>query len=176
MREGRRWGLARTEVIVEKAYSAVAGEVGIPFCDRRKPFRESARGAHIGSERQTKRAKDHRVSSASVKRNGMDGRCRASGGHVRAGQFGHMTVGKNIDLGGYHRIRQVETMISFLLKICAFLFASTHLSFLPHCCQLHQPEKNVSVMSPNHERTYIMVKVRPPLIAIIHPCSAFGAC
>ena len=53
-------------------------------------------------------------------------------------------------------------MISFLLlKICAFLFASTHLSFLPYC-QLYQPENNVSAMSIN-ERTYIMVKVRVPL-------------
>jgi hypothetical protein len=50
-------------------------------------------------------------------------------------------------------------MISFLLlKICAFLLASSHLSFLPYC-QLHHPEKNVSAMSI-HERTYIMVKVR----------------
>ncbi|KAF8497066.1 nucleoside diphosphate kinase [Russula emetica] len=49
-------------------------------------------------------------------------------------------------------------MISFLLlKICAFLFASTHLSFLPYC-QLHQPEKNVSIMSSINERTYIMIK------------------
>jgi hypothetical protein len=51
-------------------------------------------------------------------------------------------------------------MISFLLlKICAFLFASAHLSFLPYC-QLHQPEKSLSVMPSNNERTYIMVKVR----------------
>jgi hypothetical protein len=58
-------------------------------------------------------------------------------------------------------------MISFLLlKICAFLFASTHLSFLPYC-QLHQPEKNVSVMPSNDERTYIMVKVRS-IVLIAH--------
>jgi len=53
-------------------------------------------------------------------------------------------------------------MISFLVKICAFVFASTHLSFLPYC-QVHQPEqqKVSSIMSPNNnERTYIMVKVR----------------
>ena len=51
-------------------------------------------------------------------------------------------------------------MISFLLlKICAFLFASTHLSFFPYC-QLNHPEKNISAMSPINERTYIMVKVR----------------
>lgn len=71
-----------------------------------------------------------------------------------------MTVGKKKGAGGYLRIWQAETMISFLLlKICAFLFASPHLSFLPYC-QLHQPEKIVSVMSSIHERTYIMVKVR----------------
>jgi hypothetical protein len=70
-----------------------------------------------------------------------------------------MTVGKN-RAGGYLRIWQSETMISFLLlKICAFLFASTHLSFFPYC-QLHQPEKIASIMSPITERTYIMVKVR----------------
>src|SRR5258708_12471792 len=52
-------------------------------------------------------------------------------------------------------------MISFLLlKICAFLFASTHLSFFPYF-QLHHPEKTVSAMPSNNERTYIMVKVRP---------------
>jgi len=53
-------------------------------------------------------------------------------------------------------------MISFLVKICAFVFASTHLSFLPYC-QVYQPEqqKVSSIMSPNNnERTYIMVKVR----------------
>jgi hypothetical protein len=72
-----------------------------------------------------------------------------------------MTVGKK-RAGGYLRIWQAKAMISFLLlKICAFLFASTHLSFLPYC-QLHQPENNVSTMSI-HERTYIMVKVRVPL-------------
>ena len=71
-----------------------------------------------------------------------------------------MTVGKK-RVGGYLRIWKAETMISFLLlKICAFLFASTHLPFFPYC-QLHQPEKNVSVMSSINERTYIMVKVRP---------------
>jgi len=70
-----------------------------------------------------------------------------------------MTVGKK-RAGGYLQIWQAETMISFLLlKICAFLFATTHLSFLPYC-QLHQPENIVSVMSPINERTYIMVKVR----------------
>ena len=80
-----------------------------------------------------------------------------------------MTVGKTERAADF-RIWQAERMIwisCFLLKICAFLFASSaHLSsFLPtHCQQLHQ---KVSVMSPNHERTYIMVKVRllPPLIA-----------
>ena len=53
-------------------------------------------------------------------------------------------------------------MISFLVKICAFVFASTHLSFLPYC-QVYKPEqqKISSIMSPNNnERTYIMVKVR----------------
>jgi uncharacterized membrane protein YobD (UPF0266 family) len=70
-----------------------------------------------------------------------------------------VTVGKKI-VGGYLRIWKAETMISFLLlKICAFLFASTHLSFSPYC-QLHQSEKNVSVMPSINERTYIMVKVR----------------
>jgi hypothetical protein len=31
-------GLGRTEVIVEKAHSAVAGDVGIPVCDGLEPF------------------------------------------------------------------------------------------------------------------------------------------
>jgi hypothetical protein len=75
--------------------------------------------------------------------------------------------GQKKSAGGYRQIWQAETMISFLLlKICAFLFASTHLSFFPYC-QLHQPEKNVSVMSPINERTYIMVKVRSVTL-IVH--------
>jgi hypothetical protein len=73
-----------------------------------------------------------------------------------------MTVGKTIRAGGYFRIWEAERMIliCFLLKICAFLFASSaHLSsFLPTHCH---PEQKVSVMPSIHERTYIMVKVRP---------------
>ena len=96
----------------------------------------------------------------------------ASGSHT---WWVRMTVGKRI-LGGYLRIwhaerrmRRSRWMISFLLKICAFLFATAHLSFLPHC-QPHQPEQKLSVMPSNSERTYIMVKVRalPPLTSIAH--------
>jgi hypothetical protein len=78
-------------------------------------------------------------------------------------------------VGGYLRIWKAETMISFLLlKICAFLFASTHLSFFPYC-QLQQPEKNASIMSPINERTYIMVKVRSITpIALFSSSSACG--
>jgi hypothetical protein len=80
--------------------------------------------------------------------------------------------GQKKGAGGYLRIWQAETMISFLLlKICAFLFASTHLSFFPYC-QLHQPEEIVSVMSPINERTYIMVKVRS--ITLIAQVFFFG--
>ena len=50
----------RTEVIVDEAYSAVAGQVGIPICEWLEPFRESAGGAHVGSERRTKRTEEHR--------------------------------------------------------------------------------------------------------------------
>lgn len=63
-------------------------------------------------------------------------------------------------------------MINFLLKICAFVFASTHLSFLPYC-QVYQPEqqKKSSIMPSNsiNERTYIMVKVRFRLAIIVLP-------
>ena len=51
----------------------------------------------------------------------------------------------------------------FPLKICAILVASTHLSFLPFCQHQHQQQEDqFSIMSPIHERTYIMVKVRSP--------------
>ena len=60
---------------------------------------------------------------------------------------------------------------SFLVKICAFVFASTHLSFVPYC-QVYQPEQQTvsSIMSSsNNERTYIMVKVQFRLSIIIVP-------
>ena len=60
-------------------------------------------------------------------------------------------------------------MIGFLVKICAFLFASAHLSFLPHC----QPEQKASIMPSNNERTYIMVKVRSSYLdrpSSVQPC------
>ncbi len=58
--EGGGWRSGRTEVIVAKAYSTVAGQIGIPVRDGFKPFGESARGAHVGSERRTKRTEEHR--------------------------------------------------------------------------------------------------------------------
>jgi hypothetical protein len=69
-------------------------------------------------------------------------------------------------VGGYHPIWNAQLMISFLVKVfCVYLFTSTHLSFLPYCQVSHQQEQekviSSSIMSPTHERTYIMVKVRP---------------
>ena len=40
--EGRERWLIRTEVVVDEAYSAVAGQVGVPICDGLEPVREGA--------------------------------------------------------------------------------------------------------------------------------------
>ena len=78
-----------------------------------------------------------------------------------------VTVGKKKSLAAISENGRSKRMISLLVKICAFLFASVHLSsFLPYFQVHYQPEKILaSLMSPNHERTYIMVKVRPRLNA-----------
>lgn len=84
-----------------------------------------------------------------------------------------MTVGKNKTWKAWAAISEFGQadgqMIGFLVKICAFLFASAHLSFLPHC----QPEQKVSIMPSNNERTYIMVKVRASYLvrpSSVQPC------
>jgi hypothetical protein len=71
--------------------------------------------------------------------------------------FVHVVIG---NIGGHLRIRLIE-MIKFLVKICTFFFSLTHLSFLLYYQQNPQ-EQQISVMSPTHERTYIMVKVWLP--------------
>jgi hypothetical protein len=81
-------------------------------------------------------------------------RMNRSRSEMGTGEWDCLCVFVRGSVSGYLRKRQIEMIKLVLLKICAFLFAYTHLSFLPYC----QQQQQSSVMSVK-ERTYIMVKV-----------------